>query len=77
MVGPAETTNYAKKSIMCDVCSEFKAKFTCERCDKTLCVKHKTRFGETNHMYGRDSVCFECRDELEYKNARYDTCKIL
>lgn len=65
-----------KRIIICDVCSEFKAKFRCEECDKLLCVKCRTRFGETTRQYAREIICFACRDKLTGKNPDPE-CQIL
>lgn len=86
MVGPAETTNYAKKSIMCDICSEFKAKSKCFECEKMLCLKCKFKLERTNVNYPVESLCEEHYDTLQkyfdkrnydFRNRHYEYCQIL
>jgi len=59
-----ESESYVKRTIICDICSDFKAKSKCEECGKMLCIKCKTNFTKSHYISPRQSVCQSCRDNL-------------
>lgn len=71
-----EAETPVKRTIMCDMCSEFKAKHKCEECGKMLCIKCKTNFTRCLHISSRQSVCETCRDNL-IQMDRNTCCSII
>lgn len=69
-------TTMKKTIILCDICTNLKAKDKCEECGKMLCIKCKTKFRKGLHTDNRDSVCQKCYDNLIYQD-RHTCCSIL
>lgn len=73
-----ESEPQVKRIIICGVCSEFKAKHNCQRCDKPICLSCKKYYYVGYDKY--HSICESCKNVRRAYYARpfYEkACSIL
>lgn len=58
-----DTTSTVKRTtVMCAVCTEFKAKLNCEQCERPICLNCRKRWYNPRSWRKYDIICEPCKE---------------